>query len=78
MEAGKTEDTILAAQAKDDGGLEQGGSNGEEEKRNWVTHILLTELIERLGEGDSMKESKMILRGLALLSIWMRAPLNKR
>lgn len=51
MEAGKTEDTILAAQAKDDGGLEQGGSNGEEEKRNWVTHILLTGLIENLGKG---------------------------
>lgn len=74
--AGKTKDTTVVAQAKDDSGLEQGGSNegGKEQKTDlkYILEVEVTELTKRLGDGDTEGEgSKTILRGLAFVIMWM-------
>lgn len=67
VEAGKTKDTTVVAQAKDDSGLEKGGSteDGEEQKTDlkYILEVEVTELTKRLGDGNTDGEGcKMILK----------------
>lgn len=77
VEAGKTKDTIVVAQAKDDSGLEQGSSNEDREEQKtdlkYILEVEVAELTTTLGDGDTEGEgSKTILRGLVFVIMWIR------
>lgn len=60
--------------------MQQGGSSRDgEQKKNlkYILEVEVTGLTKRLGEVSSKKESNMILRGLALVTMWMRVSLSK-